>query len=307
MTRQRPSLSTRCATAILGCAGVIGILSMPAGAAPFELPALTSPPSRLHLQGKLIWLDLETTDLSGAERFYHGLFGWEYRDYHAYGVDYVVALVNGQPAAGLVRRPIVRDTERHSAWLPFFSVTEVDATAALAGTTHAAVSAAPEDLPQRGRQARLIDPAGAVFAVLASSSGDPPDDPNPRAVGSFGAPALLAQNPVQEAVFYQDLFGYKAMDAPAGDAFERIRLSGDAHERAIIRGLADGGPVPTTQWVAFVRVFSLADTLQKTVKAGGRIVIATTRASHGASLAILADPSGALFGVMQLPPETARR
>ena len=292
---------------MLGCAGILGSLSLPAGAAPFELPALTSPATRSHLPGKLIWLDLETTDLPGAERFYHGLFGWEYRDYHAYGVDYVVALVSGQPVAGLLRRPIVRNTERRSAWLPFFSVADVAVTVGLAETAHATVSAAPEDRPQRGWQARLIDPAGAAFAVLASSSGDPPDDPNPRAIGSFGAPVLLAQNPVEEAVFYQDLFGYTAMDAPAGDAFERIRLSGDAHERAIIRELTAGNPAATTCWVSFIRVFSLADTLQQAVKAGARVVVTTTRASHGASIAILADPSGAVFGIMELPPETAQR
>jgi predicted enzyme related to lactoylglutathione lyase len=98
----------------------------------------------VHLVGKLIGLDLETTDLPGAKRFHRALFGWDYRDYHSFGVDYTVALANGKPVAGLVRRPIgVNETERRSAWLPFFSVADVGSTIALSLDTHAHVRSEP--------------------------------------------------------------------------------------------------------------------------------------------------------------------
>ncbi len=39
------------------------------------MPALANPPNTIHLVGKLVWLDLETTDLPGAKHFYGDLIG----------------------------------------------------------------------------------------------------------------------------------------------------------------------------------------------------------------------------------------
>jgi predicted enzyme related to lactoylglutathione lyase len=272
-----------------------------------EVPPLTTPASNDRLVGKFIWVDLETTDLAGARRFYHALFGWEYRDYRAYGVDYTVAMVGGNPVAGLLRQPVVRDSERHSVWLPFFSVANVRATFELAGKAHAGVRSAPQSLPQRGTEARLTDPEGAMFALLTSSSGDPADDPNPRALGTWGSPSLLARDPGREAVFYQGLFQYAVLGEPASAGFERVRLSSGSYERADIRPLPGSMSAMPAQWVSFIRVFSVADTSQQAVSLGGRIVVAEARASRGASSVILADPSGAVFGIVELPPEVAQR
>jgi predicted enzyme related to lactoylglutathione lyase len=279
---------------------------MQARAAPLEVPALSNPANDAHQVGKLVWLDLETTDLAGAKHFYGDLFGWSYRDYHADGVDYTVALVNGHPVAGLVRRPILNDTERHSAWLPFFSVLDVDQTFQQALDAHAHVRSAPENLPLRGRQARITDPESAVFALESSSSGDPPDDPNPRAIGTWGSPALLARDPAQEAVFYQLVLKYTVVGGPADGGFERIRLSSGSHERANVELLPTGVATPHAEWVSFARVFSTTDTARQAVKLGGRILQGPTRDAHGAMSAILADPTGAVFGVMELSPEAVK-
>ena len=284
-------------------AGLWGMLWAQARAAPFEVPALASPANATHHVGKLVWLDLETTDLRGAKHFYGNLFGWSYRDYHADGVDYTVALVNDHPVAGLVRRPILNDTERSSAWLPFFSVLDVDQTFQQALDAQAHLRSAPENLPLRGRQARLTDPESAVFALENSSSGDPPDDPNPRAIGTWGLPVLLARDPAQEAVFYQRVLKYTVMGKATNGSFERIQLSTGSHERANVRLLPSGIASPHAEWVSFARVFSAADTAQQAVKLGGRILVGPTREAHGATSSILEDPTGAVFGVIELPPE----
>jgi predicted enzyme related to lactoylglutathione lyase len=300
--KQLPHLPPRYAASLVLAAGLCGSLCLQARAESFEVPALSRPANDTHLVGKLIWLDLETTDLPGAKRFYHALFGWDYRDYHADGVDYTVAVVNGNPVAGLVRRQIVNDTERRSTWLPFFSVADVTATFQRALKAHAQVRSEPEQLPLRGRQARLMDPEGAAFALVTSSSGDPSDDPNPRAVGTWGSPSLLAHDPAGEAVFYQELFNYAVLAEPTDRGFKRIRLSAGPHERANVRRLPDGVDALHPQWISFVRVFSTADTARKAVKLGGHILVSATRATHGATITILDDPTGAAFGVLELPP-----
>jgi predicted enzyme related to lactoylglutathione lyase len=277
-----------------------------ARAAPFEVPALANPANAAHQVGKLVWLDLETTNLPGAKQFYGDLFGWSYRDYHADGVDYTVALVNDHPVAGIVRRPILNGAERRSVWLPFFSVLDVDQTFQQALTAHAHVRSEPENLPLRGRQARMTDPESAVFALENSSSGDPPDDPNPRAIGTWGSPALMARDPAHEAVFYQGVLKYTVVGEPADGGFERIGLSSGSHERANVRLLPTGISMPHAEWISFVRVFSTADTARQAVKLGGRILVGPTREAHGATSTILEDPTGAVFGVMELPPEVVK-
>lgn len=79
--------------------------------------------------------------------------------------------------------------------------------------------------------------------IVTSSSGDPSDDPNPQAPGTWGAPSLLARDPGGEAVFYQGLFGFAAEGTPTDNGFERIRLSAGTHERANVRRLPAGAAV----------------------------------------------------------------
>jgi predicted enzyme related to lactoylglutathione lyase len=200
----------------------------------------------------------------------------------------------------------LKDTERPSAWLPFFSVVDVRSIFEQALKDHARVRTEPENLPLRGWQARLTDPEGAAFALVSSSSGDPSDDPHARALGSWGVPSLLARDPAGEAVFYQTLFNYAVVGDPTGRGFERIQLSAGTHERADVRQLTAGADASNPQWIGFVRVASIADTVRKAQKLGGHILVATTQTQDGTQ-AILEDPTGAAFGIAELPPAVVSR
>lgn len=269
--------------------------------APFEVPAISNPPSDRYFAGKLVWRDLETTDLDGAKHFYHSLLGWDFRDYRANGLVFTVALADGIPVAGLERRPIVNDAEHRSAWLLFFSVADVDTTFRQAISAHAQVRSEPVDRPLRGREARLTDPEGAVLAIVHSSSGDPPDAPAAGSVGTWGTAALLAYDPGSEAVFYQNLFGYAVLGEPSDHGFERIRLLSEEQERATVQRLTGGPDALRPQWICYARVSDIADTVQLAVKLGGRVLVPTHRAPNQTSTAILEDPTGAAFGVVQAP------
>jgi hypothetical protein len=64
---------------------------------------------------------------------------------------------------------------RQPAWLTYLAVRDVDAAKQRALQHGAKILFEPHTFPDRGREAVFADPQGAVFAVLASSSGDPPD------------------------------------------------------------------------------------------------------------------------------------
>jgi predicted enzyme related to lactoylglutathione lyase len=266
-------------------------------AASFELPPLNSPPSTEHHVGKVVWADLVTPDLSAAEKFYGGLFGWTFQNIRAGDSDYVVATYDGRPVAGLVEKPLSVTERRQSAWLTFIAVRDVDATKRTALAHKAKLVADSVVYSKRGRQAILADPEGAVFAILASSSGDPPD--YLAAPGEWIWSSLHAKDPENEASFYQNLFGYDVFDAETPDGMEHLILSSDDYARASANALPDGQDRRHAHWLNFIRVGNAADMAAKAVALGGRVLVEPHPDRHGGMVAVVADPAGAPVGLME--------
>jgi predicted enzyme related to lactoylglutathione lyase len=265
-------------------------------AASFELPPLNSPPSTEHHVGKVVWADLVTPNLAAAEKFYGSLFGWTFQTIRAGDSDYVVAIEDGRPVAGLVEKPISVSDRRQSAWLTFIAVRDVDAVKRTVLAHKGKVIADSVTYTMRGRQAILADPEGAIFAILASSSGDPPD--YLAAPGEWIWSSLHAKNPESEAAFYQSVFGYDVFDAESADGMEHVILSSDDYARASANSLPGQGH-RHAHWLNFVRVKSAADMAAKAVSLGGRVLVEPHADRHGGMVALVADPAGAPVGLME--------
>ena len=245
----------------------------------------------------MIWADLVTPDSAGTERFYSGLFGWTFRDIHFGDTDYAVAFLDGQPVGGLVQRVVPPGEHRQPAWLNFIAVRDVDAAEQTALANGAKVVFGPKSYPQRGRQAVFADPDGAVFGVLASSSGDPPDVL--AAPGEWIWSALLTRDPDTEAAFYQRLFGYDVFDLPNNDGLEHVILSTDNYARASVNALPNDSSHRYPHWLGFVRVVDAEAMAAKAVALGGRVLVEPRTDRHGGKVGVIADPTGAAFGVME--------
>jgi uncharacterized protein len=266
-------------------------------AAAFELPALNSPASTEHHVGKVVWADLVTPDLAAAERFYGGLFSWTFQTIHAGDSDYAVASADGRAVGGLFQKSIPAGEHRQSAWLTFIAVRDVDAAKRVALTHGAKVVADSRAYPARGRQAVLSDPEGAVFAILASSSGDALDFL--AAPGEWIWSSLLSKDPAAEAGFYQDVFSYDVFDLASDDGLEHVILSSDDYARASANAFPGGSGRRHAHWLNFVRVDSTADATAKAVALGGRVLVEPHVDRHGGMVAVVADPAGAPIGLME--------
>jgi uncharacterized protein len=277
------------------------LLSMPcihtSSAATFELPPLNSPSSTEHHVGKVVWADLATPDLAVAERFYGGLFGWTFQAIHTGDSDYAVALADGRPIGGLYQKPIPSGEHRQSAWLTFIAVRDVDAAKKIAVANRAKVLADSRSYPARGRQAVLADPEGAVFAILASSSGDAPDFL--AAPGEWIWSSLLSKDPGAEAAFYQHVFSYDAFDLASDDGTEHVILSSDEFARASANALPADSSRRHAHWLNFIRVDNTVDMVAKVSASGGRVLVEPHVDRHGGRVAVVADPAGAPFGLME--------
>jgi predicted enzyme related to lactoylglutathione lyase len=283
-------------TSLLVSALILGNAMLARGA-DFQLPALNSPPSAEHHAGKMIWADLVTPDLAAAEKFYGGLFGWTFQPIHAGDTNYAVAMLDGRPIGGLVQKAIPAGQHQQSAWLTFLAANDVDGVKKLAVSHGAKVLSDIKSYPMRGRQCVLSDPEGAVFALLASSSGDTPD--YLPATGDWIWSSLHAKDAGAEAAFYQNLLGYDVFDLPSDDGLEHLILSTDDYARASANDLEQGSARRHSHWLNFVRVENAAQSAAKAVTMGGRVLVEPRVDRHGGMLAVIADPAGAPVGLME--------
>jgi predicted enzyme related to lactoylglutathione lyase len=273
--------------------------AVPVMASPLQLPALFEPASQEHHVGKVIFVELLTPDLNAAKQFYAGLFGWTFRDIQAGGTAYAEASLDGHPVAGLIHKEVAAGEHRQPAWLTFIAVRDVDATRMIALQHGAKVLFEPHSIPNRGREAVFADPQGAIFAALASSSGDPPDVL--ASPGEWIWSSLITRDPDADAAFYQMLFDYEVFDLPAGEGSQHLMLASDNYARASANTLPENRPNTHPHWLNFVRVEDAVKMTEKLVALGGRVLVEPRVDRHGGKVAIVADPMGARFGLLEWP------
>lgn len=146
--------------------GTMAVIADPTGA----VVALWQPKSptsdvAYNTPSNLCWNELVTTDTEASIKFYTGVFGWTTK------VDpemapYTVFEVKGRGNAGLMPIPEGVPNPR-SSWVPYFAVTDTDATVKKATELGATIHWPPTDIPSVGRFSVIADPQGATFAVVA--------------------------------------------------------------------------------------------------------------------------------------------
>jgi predicted enzyme related to lactoylglutathione lyase len=261
------------------------------------LTPLVEPASQEHHVGKVIFVELVTPDLAGAKRFYGGLFGWTFRDVAIGETEYAEASLNGRPVAGIARRDLPAAERRQPAWLNFMATSDVDAVSKTALQGGAKLLSAPHTVPGRGREAVFADPQGAVFAALSSSSGDPPD--LLAAPGEWIWSSLITTDPETDAAFYQTLFDYEVFDLPAGPGAQHLMLASESFARASASTLPEDRPMARAHWLSYVRVVDMDASVAKLAALGGRVLVEPRVDRHGGRVAVVADPSGAAFGLLE--------
>lgn len=131
--------------------------------------------------GSLAWVELETPDLDAAESFYGKVFDWvpgspadadaadadtgdmtAAADGSATDADYRVFTTSIGPVAGAIKPTV---DEIPASWCPAFLVDDVIGATRHATELGGVVMTDPYDVPI-GRQSVIVDPEGAVFALV---------------------------------------------------------------------------------------------------------------------------------------------
>lgn len=256
-----------------------------------------------YTPGTPCWVALEgTPDIEASARFYGELFGWETPELpnSAEMGGYRRAKRNGKDVAGV--SPQQQDGQP-TVWATYVSVSDAEETAAAVQENGGTVMFEPMDVAGLGHMAVFADPAGAVFGIW--QPGTFPGAELVNEYGCFGWNELGTRDTAGAREFYGKVFGW-------GHAEEESERAGTYTVwkvgEAMVGGMLDLGAVGVPDevpphWLVYFTVED-TDAAVETVKSGGGDVRMEPIDIPIGRFAVLADPFGAVFAVMQPSEET---
>jgi len=145
----------------------------------------------------------------------------------------------------------------------------------------------------RGDFAIFSDPAGALFGIARSDSGDPADFQS--RLGDWIWIQLAVKDSVRSADFYAAVGGYDKIARWDVNSDDDLLLSAGGYARAGVSRVDDDRPAV---WVPFVRVTDAADAAARAQSLGATLLLPPRDDVPGGDLAVIADPTGAVVGLM---------
>jgi uncharacterized protein len=255
--------------------------------------------AKTAIANKPVWVDLSTTDAAAARDFYSKLFGWkiEVQPDPQYG-GYGMGKLGDKQVAGIGPKMA---PDAPTAWSIYIGTDDADGLAKKVQAAGGTVVAPPFDVGDQGRMAAFQDPSGAVISAWQARGMR-----TPMPVGeanTFGWAELNARGVNKAIPFYQKVFGWslKTNDmGPNNPPYYEFQLNGQS-----IAGGQEMQPMVPAQvpsyWLVYFTVADVDKSFKTATQAGGREMVAPMD-FPGGRFAILADPQGASFGLLNMPP-----
>lgn len=246
--------------------------------------------------GQLGWVDLSTTDLDAAIEFYEALFDWVVtRDDTPMG-EYAVGSIGDRQVAGMMgQSPGMAGAP--SSWTTYFYVDDLVATVSAIVAAGGTVLTEPFEIPDGARVGVVADPSGALFALISEQP-----QPGPylsTVAGAVSWVELMTRTPGDATSFYREVFGWDAMtEDAAGTRYTVFSLGGEP-VAGMLPTAADVPDDVPDNWSVYFTTADCAATVEQAVALGGRLILPPTATPMG-PFAVLADPQGAAFQVMEL-------
>jgi predicted enzyme related to lactoylglutathione lyase len=260
-----------------------------------DLSAISFSPE--PLLGKVVWNDLITEDLDAAQRFYGGLFGWTFENTRTGGRPYAIARSNKAYVAGLVSIAPGRNSEQLSRWLPYVSVSDIDDAIDRATAAKANVAVPPRDVPL-GRVAAIVDPEGAVIGLARSRIGDPDDVSTRAGVGRVIWTELIANDPQAATEFYRAVFGYDVLVIDRRGGKYTLLVQQGTSRAGILKNPTQGW---SPLWLTYFGVDDPAAAASRAESLGGKILLPVSSQIREGTMAVVADPTGAILVLQKVP------
>lgn len=124
---------------------------------------------RANEPGSLIWSENMSRQYEANKAFYGSVFGYQFGDIGAEGMEYATLDLDGRPVGGIGAIGAGQPAEMPASWGTYFAVEDTDAAVAKSTELGGSVVAPAWDSPY-GRMAVVADNQGAVFALMSASA-----------------------------------------------------------------------------------------------------------------------------------------
>jgi predicted enzyme related to lactoylglutathione lyase len=186
------------------------------------------------------------------------------------------------------------------AWSTYVATDDADATTEKVTANGGTVIAPPMDVGDLGRMAIFQDPSGAVFGVWqagAHKGAEKVNVPNSLCWNELHARGFESVKP-----FYAAVFGWDPQPfGPAGGEGSNYFVW-NLGDRGIGGGMEMMESVPAevpSHWVTWFAVADRDATVARAQELGGQVLMTDMDMPGVGKMAVLADPQGAQFGVLQ--------
>lgn len=248
------------------------------------------------IHGAVTWVDLSTPDVASAVHFYRELLGWtDVEESETPMGQYFIGMVGDRRVGGLMGQgPELSGNP--AMWTTFIYADDIDATVAKVDEVGGTVLEKPFDIPGGAQVAVVADSTGAMFGLFAGPAIE--GEYFSREVGGVSWVELLTRAPDVAEGFYADLFGWKAETSSATGTTYTTFLMGEEMVAGMMM-MPDQVPAGApNHWGAYFTVADCHLAEAQAVELGGQILVPTRILDMG-KFAVLADPQGAGFNIME--------
>jgi predicted enzyme related to lactoylglutathione lyase len=239
--------------------------------------------------GQIVWHDLMTTDVERAKAFYGEFLGWEFEVWQPGEFEYSMITSGDRQHGGFRELDEASGAPPH--WLAYVRVEDADAAAEQAAQAGGTVYVQPTDIPDVGRFSVLADPQGAVLAAFA------PAEEMALPQGVFAWDELVTTDVEGAKAFYAAVLGWGSREWE-GEAPYTLFTNPAKQEVAGVMDRPANYEGPPS-WLTYLLADDLEARVAKARELGAEVYLEGMDLPDIGRIAVLADPTGAAFGLFK--------
>jgi predicted enzyme related to lactoylglutathione lyase len=223
------------------------------------------------------------------------MFGWAFDDMPIPGGVYTIFQSDGNSAAAAY----TKSAEERAQWNVYFSVSNVDESAAKVVAAGGKITGGPFDVMDAGRMAKALDPQGASFCLWQASR-----NIGAQHGGSFNYmswPELATPDASGAVAFYSALFDWKTKPESGFEAAQYIEwINAEKPMGGLMpmRGEMWKGVPP--HWMLYVTVANCDESAAKAKELGANICVPPNDIPNVGRFSVITDPQDAVFSIIQM-------
>ncbi len=243
---------------------------------------------------RFCWHGLNTSDPEGAAAFYPEVLGWKTETMDMGGEKATMFAAGGVPLAHYGRPPM-KGVPTH--WSNYLRVDDVRASTKAAVANGGKEIMAPTDIPP-GRFSQVQAPSGAAINLFHEAD-EATAKHHPGGIGGVHWTELHSKDLARDLAWLKATFGFEVREMPIPKGKYHLLASGGHDRGGAMAALMPGVP---SMWLTWFSVDDADGAVARVRSHGGKILSPAADMQGIGRMAVVADPAGAVFGVIKPAP-----